>query len=177
MRHEIHLGQCDAGRRWRVRRNFGLLGVGCMAKLPAGVRGFNHPMTNLLKMVFVSLAFQLAAQAQPATEQTILHASEVYVIQLREVDGVARSIIEAIWRHDPGAGTAPAVGSELTEAGPYKQREMIYFKFRPRLKQGDKQIGAQAVPIINGQVPRFQMSAEDLKDLIQSTKWVPSPAK
>ena len=140
-----------------------------------------HLMNRFIKyiasgLVTLFLAVFLRAAppaAQPlANEESILYASEVYLLQSREVAGETHFYIEAVWRHDPKVGAAPAVGSEFD--GPIiKESEIIVFIFNPRLHS---RISRQGVPVVNGSVPRFQMSVDDLRAIVQSTAWAPSPS-
>jgi hypothetical protein len=139
-------------------------------------------MKAIVKVLIVGLITQLAAFASLAardeslfTNQTILHASEVYLLQSRMVDGKPHFYIEAVWRHNPRAGEAPAIGSEYTNTA-LKTVEAVVFIFVPRLANPDGgKIGQRGVPVVGGNVPIFGMSVDDLRGAIQSTQWTPSP--
>jgi hypothetical protein len=80
-----------------------------------------------------------------------------------------------VWRHNPQAGEAPAIGSEYANTA-LKTAEAVVFIFVPRLANPDGgKISQRGVPVVGGNVPIFDMSAEDLREAIQSTKWTPSP--
>jgi len=143
--------------------------------------GEKHPMNRSIKNLAFGLVALLAALAlsaassppeSPTNEESILHASEVYLIRSRQVGGDLHYYVEAVWRHAPKAGAAPAVGSEFTGTV-LKDAEIITFIFNPRLHA---KIGRRGVQVINGNVPSFQMSVDDLRAMIQSTAWVPSPS-
>jgi len=124
-----------------------------------------------LVALFSVIYLRAATHVSPSNEESILHASDVYLLHSRQEAGLVHFYIEAIWRHDPKAGAAPALGSEF--AGPMaRESTIIMFIFNPRLRR----TGRQDVPVIKGDVPRFQMSVDELRATIQSTAWVPSPS-
>lgn len=142
-------------------------------------------MKHILLCLFASTVALATAVAegpppglQVTNEQTILHASEVYLLKAQTVAGARNFYVEAIWRHNPPAGAPPAIGSKMNLGITNKASEVVVFEFNPRLPNASGgRTSRRIVPVMRGQVFPFGISADDLRQVTESTQWVPSPSE
>lgn len=138
--------------------------------MPLPLKSLTFALAALLAVPAVRAADP--AHLPPAVAESILHASGVYLLRAHEADGKVRYTVEAVWRHVPASGPAPVVGADFPDVS-LQYPEVIVFVFKPRL-QG--RVGRQGIGVVNGFVPRFQLPVDDVRALIETTTWKPSPA-
>lgn len=134
------------------------------------------PKMRIVACAAIALVMAAASFGRaPSPEEALDYAKSVVLVKRVVKDKQVHAYVKEVWRFDPAAGEAPAVGAEYGTPMPYDarlqspERDGIFFAFGPHRPKGVTPWWR--IPVTeDGRVPIFHTDVEGVRAEVRSTK-------